>query len=149
MPYSSGVERALKAAQLAHAGQTRKGDPTKPYAVHPTHVALLLARLGADDAVLQAALLHDVVEDCEGWTVERVAAEFGERVGAIVAEVSEDKALSWEERKREAIRRAPRLSAEAAAVQAADKLHNLASLREQLELAADPAVVWARFKGGR
>ncbi len=46
--FSSGVEAAIRAALLAHEGQTRKGDPI-PYVSHPYHVALLLARSGADD----------------------------------------------------------------------------------------------------
>ena len=76
--FSAGVEAALRASLLAHEGQTRKGDAT-PYITHPFHVALLLARSGADDVTIQAGLLHDVVEDCEGWTPERVAAVLARR----------------------------------------------------------------------
>ena len=149
MAYSDGVERALRVAIEAHDGQFRRGDDRCPYAVHPAHVALLLARLGMDDDVVQAALLHDVVEDCEGWDRERVEAEFGARVAAIVAEVTEDKSRTWAERKQAGTDAVAGMSAEAVSVKAADKLHNLQSLCVSLEGAADRAVVWDRFKGKR
>src|SRR5262245_12532261 len=97
--YSEGLEHALRAAEAAHRGQMRKGSDV-PYVTHPIHCSILLARLGYSDAVLQAALLHDVVEDCDGWTIARVEREFGPDVASIVAELTEDKTKSWEERKR-------------------------------------------------
>ncbi|MCA9299190.1 MAG: bifunctional (p)ppGpp synthetase/guanosine-3',5'-bis(diphosphate) 3'-pyrophosphohydrolase, partial [Phycisphaerales bacterium] len=60
--YSPAVERALAVAIEAHARHVRKGNGD-PYAVHPVHMAMLLARLGLDDVTVQAALLHDVAED--------------------------------------------------------------------------------------
>ena len=42
--FSPGVERALRIAVEAHAGQVRKGDGETPYVTHPMHVALLLTR---------------------------------------------------------------------------------------------------------
>jgi (p)ppGpp synthase/HD superfamily hydrolase len=146
--YSNGIERALATAIAAHDGQTRKGKG-HPYVVHPIHVAMILTRLGVEERVVQAGLLHDVVEDCDGWTIERVEREFGPRVASIVDEVSEDKSKTWEERKREGIAHARSMSSEAATVKAVDKLHNLASLREALASAQDPDEIWARFNGGR
>ena len=146
--FSEALERALGVALVAHEGQFRKGSGM-PYVVHPIHVALLLARYGAEDEVIQAGVLHDVVEDCEGWTIERLRVEFGARVASIVDELTEDKSRSWEERKQAAIDHAPSMSREAAAVKACDKLHNLESLLAQLEQARDPERVWERFRGGR
>jgi (p)ppGpp synthase/HD superfamily hydrolase len=147
--FSPDVERALRAAIAGHEGQMRKGLEPTPYVTHPIHVALLLARLGFDDAIVQAGLLHDVVEDCDGWTIERVRAEFGERVSSIVAELTEDKSKSWEERKRSGIDRVASMSEGALTVKAADKLHNLESLVRDLEAAQDRERVWKKFKGGR
>lgn len=147
--YSDGVERALRAALEAHDGQIRKGADAVPYVTHPVHVALILARWGQDEAVIQAGILHDVVEDCEGWTLERVAEEFGETVAALVAPLTEDKSLGWADRKQATIEGVTEMPREAAAIQAADKLHNLRSLLGDLELAADPEEVWCRFRGGR
>jgi (p)ppGpp synthase/HD superfamily hydrolase len=147
--YSPLIERALAVCMTAHAGQTRKADTTVPYAVHPVHMALELVKLGVDEDVVVAALLHDVPEDCQGWTVERVRLEFGARVAGIVAQLTEDKRMSWEDRKRDGIAKVPHLSPDAATVKAIDQLHNLNSLRRQLETARSQERVWSRFKGGR
>lgn len=147
--FSDAVEHALDTAVHAHAGQLRKGHHQRPYHVHPLQVALLLARLGHDDVVLQAALLHDVVEDCEGWTVERIAEEFGDAVAGIVDELTEDKSRPWAERKQWAVDHAAHMSAAGAAVKAGDQLHNILSLCNDLERTDDPDAVWAKFRGGR
>lgn len=147
--YSSIVERALHAAIAAHEGQSRKGDSASPYVTHPMHVALMLARFGLDDDVIAAGLLHDVVEDCPSWTLERVQAEFGAHVAGIVGQLTEDKSRSWAERKQTAIEKVPHMSPEAASVKACDKLHNLHSLVDQLRAAPDAESVWAQFNGGR
>jgi (p)ppGpp synthase/HD superfamily hydrolase len=146
--FSHDVERALRVAVSAHDGQLRKSLEPVPYATHPFHVALILSRLGFDATVIQAGLLHDVVEDCEGWTHERVEREFGSEVRAIVAELTEDKSKSWEERKRTGIEHVARMSPPALAVKAADKLHNLQCLVADLRSTDDHARVWKQFKGG-
>lgn len=145
--FSHDVERALRAALDAHAGQTRKGSSI-PYATHPVHVAMILARVGAAEPVLQAALLHDVVEDCDDWTPERVEFEFGPQVAAIVAQLTEDKGRTWEERKQAAVDHVPHMSGEAVLVKAADKLHNLSTLLAELRAARHPDDVWRHFTRG-
>jgi GTP pyrophosphokinase len=75
------VRRAYEVAVKAHEGQVRvSGDP---YIQHPLAVAAILADLGLDDVTLAAALLHDAVEDT-GMTLDRVIADFGGEVAAIV-----------------------------------------------------------------
>jgi (p)ppGpp synthase/HD superfamily hydrolase len=145
--FSQQVEHALHIAQTAHAGQTRKGS-AKPYIVHPLHVALILARAGADDMTLQAGILHDVVEDCDGWTLDRIQGEFGQEVCTVVAELTEDKSLPWIERKQAAIDHVPGMTQAAVLVKAADKLHNLSSLLADLRDADDPDDVWSHFSAG-
>jgi (p)ppGpp synthase/HD superfamily hydrolase len=147
--FSPAVERALAVALEAHAGQLRKSAAQVPYAVHPLHVAILLARWGQEDDVVVAGLLHDVVEDCDTWTLARVEAEFGREVARIVGELTEDKSRAWEERKRAAVEHVPRMSPQAATVKAADKLHNLHTLALELRQAAAPDEVWSRFRRGR
>lgn len=61
------LEHALRIAVEAHAGQVDKAG--QPYAFHPIRVSLRLA--SEDERIV--ALLHDVVEDCEGWSFERLA----------------------------------------------------------------------------
>ncbi|MBL8861220.1 MAG: bifunctional (p)ppGpp synthetase/guanosine-3',5'-bis(diphosphate) 3'-pyrophosphohydrolase [Planctomycetes bacterium] len=147
--FDPATERAICASLDAHRGQMRKGGEGTPYAAHPVHVALILARLGAAPRVLQAALLHDAAEDSPDWPLERIAREFGAEVAGVVAELTEDKSRTWEERKQAQLVSAPRLSRDALLVKAADKLHNLRTLAADLREARDPAAVWARFRGGR
>ncbi|MBK7642386.1 MAG: HD domain-containing protein [Planctomycetes bacterium] len=147
--FSSAVERALRTAIAAHEGQLRKGLEPVPYVTHSFHVALILARAGLDEVVIQAGLLHDVVEDCEGWTIARVEQEFGREVAHIVGELTENKTHTWQDRKQHQIDSVATLSAPALSIKAADKLHNLATLAADLRAAQDPGLVWQRFSGGR
>lgn len=147
MLFTPSIERALRTAFEAHSGQQRKGCDV-PYVSHPVHVAMLLARDGADDVTLQAALLHDVVEDCEGWTFERLELEFGAEVTAVVRPLTEPKGEPWEVRKQAALDHVPTMDHRAAGVKAADKTHNMRSLVERLEDAATPELAWQPFTRG-
>lgn len=147
--FSVDTERAIVACVTAHDGQWRRGGQGVPYSVHPLHMALMLARWNLDEVSIQAALLHDIVEDCEEWTLEGLSKDFGPRVASIVGELTEDKSLSWAERKEAGIASVPGLSSEAASVKAVDKLHNLQSLRASLECAEDQSEIWGQFRGGR
>lgn len=89
--FSHGIELAIEVTLEAHAGQRRRGGREGPYAVHPIHVALMLARMGLSEVSIQAALLHDVVEDCEGWTLALLEERFGAEVAQVVAQLTEDK----------------------------------------------------------
>lgn len=53
--------KALDIAITAHDGQVRKSG--EPYVIHPILVASITAFISADETMVQAALLHDVVED--------------------------------------------------------------------------------------
>ncbi len=145
--FDAGVEAALEAALNAHHNQTRKGSVV-PYISHPMHVAMMLSRLGCDAAMVQAGLLHDVVEDCEDWTTERVRSEFGEDVAGLVDELTECSGDSWEARKQAAVDKAPSMSSRAATLKACDKLHNLSTLALALEGSDDSKSVWKHFSRG-
>src|SRR5262245_4550881 len=59
----AALRSALAFARARHGGQTRRGSDT-PYWVHLVRVAMQLPRWGLDDPdLLQAAILHDVLED--------------------------------------------------------------------------------------
>jgi (p)ppGpp synthase/HD superfamily hydrolase len=89
---------------------------------HPTEVADMV---GDDDEELQAAaLLHDLVEDT-GVDVPGIAAEFGSRVAALVAAMTEDQSISdYGERKHEHRQRARDAGRDVALLFVADKLSN-------------------------
>ncbi len=119
------VEAASFAAQR-HTGHHRKGDAKEPYINHPLEVANLLANVGGVDDidVLIAAILHDTVEDV-GVKKEEIVERFGERVAGFVMEVTDDKSLPKDERKRLQVEHAPHLSPEAKLVKLGDKISNI------------------------
>jgi GTP diphosphokinase / guanosine-3',5'-bis(diphosphate) 3'-diphosphatase len=120
---------ALAFAAHKHRDQRRKDASASPYINHPIALADVLANeAGIDDpAVLAAAVLHDTVEDTE-TTLAELADRFGAEIASVVAEVSDDKRLPKEERKRLQIEHAPTLSRAARLVKLADKICNLRDL---------------------
>ena len=60
------LEKAIKIAAEAHTGQVDKGG--NPYILHPLRVML---SLGTEEERI-VGVLHDVVEDCDGWTWEQL-----------------------------------------------------------------------------
>jgi guanosine-3',5'-bis(diphosphate) 3'-pyrophosphohydrolase len=95
------VMRAADAAARWHVHQRRKDSAQEPYINHLLEVASLVAAAtnGTEPNVVIAALLHDAIED-QGVTAEIIATEFGEQVADIVMEVTDNKSLPKEERKR-------------------------------------------------
>lgn len=75
------IEKAYAFAAHAHEGQTRLSG--EPFLHHPMQTALFLAGLHLDAATLQAALLHDVMEDC-GVTLQQLDSQFGPEVAKLV-----------------------------------------------------------------
>ena len=73
--------KALELSLEAHKGQTRKSG--EPYIVHPILVAAITAKVSNDEMMVQAALLHDVVEDTD-YTIEELEHEFGYDVAHMV-----------------------------------------------------------------
>lgn len=63
------LEYFLQIAVLAHAGQVDKGGA--PYILHPLRV---MAKVKGEAQKI-VAVLHDVVEDCPDWTLERLEGE--------------------------------------------------------------------------
>lgn len=78
------IVKALAFATKAHAGQKRKYTG-EDYIAHPISVAdtLRMYYSFATDEMYCAALLHDVVEDCD-VTVEEIEQEFGETIAKYV-----------------------------------------------------------------
>jgi len=83
-----GDNRLIRAthdfASKAHAsiGQVRKYS-REPYIVHPVAVAQLVHSVPHDDAVIAAALMHDVVEDTP-VTLEEIEERFGTEIAELV-----------------------------------------------------------------
>ncbi|MBD0292777.1 MAG: bifunctional (p)ppGpp synthetase/guanosine-3',5'-bis(diphosphate) 3'-pyrophosphohydrolase [Jiangellaceae bacterium] len=124
------VERSYRAAERAHAGQTRKsGDP---YITHPLAVATILAELGMTPPVLAAALLHDTVEDTE-YGLDDVRREFGDEIAMLVDGVTKlDKVKYGQAAQAETVRKmvvAMSKDIRVLVIKLADRLHNARTWR--------------------
>ncbi|XP_045613030.1 guanosine-3',5'-bis(diphosphate) 3'-pyrophosphohydrolase MESH1 [Procambarus clarkii] len=125
---TAAIIKCVNFAAVKHKDQKRKDPERTPYINHPIGVAYLLVEGGVENLdVLQAALLHDTVEDTQ-TTLEEILNEFGPEVAGIVAEVTDNKTLDKQERKRLQIVKAATASNEAKLVKLADKLYNLRDL---------------------
>jgi len=122
-----------------HEGQFRKGEGSTPYIHHPIEVAAILSQAGTveDSDVLQAALLHDTIEDTP-TRPEEIETHFGSRVRSIVVEVTDDTSLKKSERKAAQIAHAPHLSKDAQCLKLADKISNV------FDVAFSTPVDWPR-----
>jgi len=115
---------AIRYATVAHDGQVRSGDG-RPYIVHPLHVAMVLVSNGiTHPKILQAAVLHDIVEDTP-VTVEMLRAIFGAAVSRIVAEVTDDPAKTKKEQREHLLATASTKSLGARLVKIADAISNV------------------------
>ena len=130
------LDAVLFAAER-HKNQRRKDADASPYINHPIALAHLLATTGgvSDVVVLQAAILHDTIEDTE-TTEDELRARFGAGVTNIVLEVTDDKSLPKLRRKELQVEHAPHKSPGAALVKLADKTCNLR------DIAAAPPADW-------
>ena len=88
MIYTPMVNRALRLAYRAHAGQLDRGGV--PYIFHPYH----LAEHMDDERSICVALLHDVVEDTP-VTLEEIQREFPSEIAEAVALLTHDPSTDY------------------------------------------------------
>ena len=81
------IDRALAFATIAHADQKRKYTG-QPYIVHPVEVMQIVKSVPHDEAMLIAALLHDVVEDTD-VTLDEIRTSFGDDVASLVDDLTD------------------------------------------------------------
>jgi guanosine-3',5'-bis(diphosphate) 3'-pyrophosphohydrolase len=125
---SAKLLRALDFAAEHHSVQRRKGAGGEPYVNHLIEVAALLANVGGidDEDVLVSAVLHDIVEDTPIILAE-VGRLFGQRVEEIVGNLTDDKALPKDERKRLVLERLAHADESTKVVKLADLCSNVSS----------------------
>ena len=127
------VSRAADYAARRHVKQRRKGASQEPYVNHLAEVVNLLAQTleKPNPQLLAAAWLHDVLEDtCPtpeeyARTKAEIEKQFGPVVLGIVLEVTDDKSLPKETRKRLQIATTAGKSREARLLKIADKTSNV------------------------
>jgi guanosine-3',5'-bis(diphosphate) 3'-pyrophosphohydrolase len=125
------VERAFRFARNAHRGQVRASG--EPYIVHPLAVAGILADLELDVTTLEAALLHDVVEDT-GVGLDQVEAAFDPEVALLVDGVTKLGQIKYRSRVEEQAENLRKMFLAMAKdirvilIKLADRLHNMRTL---------------------
>jgi|AP95_1055475.scaffolds.fasta_scaffold03116_4 GTP pyrophosphokinase len=139
---ADAVENALKFAIESHRGQLRESG--EPFIEHPIATALRLADMRLDTTTIQAALLHDVMEDC-GISFEEIETDFGTDVAKLVDGVTKLKRLDMISENSAMLRQASTPEATRAAslrkmlvamaddvrvilIKLADRLHNMETL---------------------
>lgn len=122
------ITKAYEVAKDAHTGQLRLSG--EPYVTHPIAVACILAELGMDNECVEAALLHDVVEDTT-VSLEEVKKKFGEDVALLVDGVTKLGKIpltTKEEQQAENVRKmllAMAKDIRVVIIKLADRLHNM------------------------
>lgn len=125
------ISKAYEFAESAHTGQTRKSG--EPYITHPLAAASLLADLHMDHETISAAIMHDVIEDCD-ITKEEMEAEFGVAITELVDGVTKITTAEFStkaERTAQTIRKTLLAMAEdirVILIKLADRTHNMQTL---------------------
>ncbi len=125
------VDRALKFATIAHADQKRKYTG-KPYIVHPIEVMQIVSTVEHDEAMLAAALLHDVVEDTD-IDLDTIRDVFGDDVASLVDDLTDvSKPEDGNRKVRKALDRehSAQASARAQTIKLADLISNSSDILE-------------------
>lgn len=125
------VRRAHEFGARMHAGQNRTSG--EPYIYHPLAVARVLAEMRLDAQTIEAAILHDVIEDTEVDKAQ-IAAQFGPSVADLVEGVSKFhrvEGMTRAERQAESVRKLLLAMAQdlrVILIKLADRLHNMRTL---------------------
>jgi len=125
------LSQAADYAARQHIAQRRKGDRAEPYVNHVVEVAAMLAEAtdGSDAVLVMGGLLHDTLEDTDA-TYADLVERFGTDVAGLVQEVTDDKSLPKQVRKRLQVETTPHKSTRAKLLKIADKTSNLRGLVE-------------------
>jgi len=135
------IFKALRFSADKHRHQRRKDKDESPYINHPIDVAELLWGIGRvrDVQIVVAGILHDTLEDTE-TTADEIRIAFGESVLSLVQEVTDDKSLPKEIRKRLQVEHASHKSIGAKQIKLADKISNVR------DIANSPPSSWSLLR---
>jgi GTP diphosphokinase / guanosine-3',5'-bis(diphosphate) 3'-diphosphatase len=145
------IQRAYAFAEESHRGQKRLSG--EDFIEHPVAVATILADLGMDLTTLQAALLHDVVEDTT-LGLDEIETEFGDQVTAIVDGLTKLDKIKFRSREQEQAENTRKMMLAMAKdirvllIKLADRLHNMRTLdvfsrQKQQEKATETIEIYA------
>ena len=136
------VRQAYRFADEAHLGQLRKSG--LPYITHPIAVAAQCAEWKLDAHALQAALMHDAMEDC-GITKQELIERFGAPVAELVDGLTKLEKLEFDTREQnqaESFRKmllAMAKDVRVILIKLADRTHNMRTMADM------PRTKWGRI----
>ncbi|MGB4704145.1 MAG: HD domain-containing protein [Candidatus Saccharicenans sp.] len=135
---------AMAIALEAHKEQRRKGKFSTPYIIHPVIVGMQLLKLGYEEDVVIAGILHDLLED--GFPEkdreevrEIIKNNFGKNILEMVEALSEPKdpgmsrderKRTWEERNQKKLEKLSNSSPEARAIAVVDIYANMLEMKK-------------------
>jgi GTP diphosphokinase / guanosine-3',5'-bis(diphosphate) 3'-diphosphatase len=125
------LQAAYRFAELSHEGQLRISG--EDFITHPLAVAGILADLRLDSTTLEAALLHDTVEDT-AVSLDDIEAEFGDEVARIVDGLTKLDRFKFRTREQEQAENVRKMIVAMAGdirvllIKLADRLHNMRTL---------------------
>jgi GTP pyrophosphokinase len=125
------IQRAYAFAEAAHAGQKRRSG--EDFIEHPVAVAAILADLRLDTTTLEAALLHDTVEDTDVALAD-LEEGFGDEVTRIVDGLTKLERIEFKSREQEQAENVRKMIVAMAGdirvllIKLADRLHNMRTI---------------------
>ena len=129
------IRAAFECANAAHKGQPRKSG--EPYITHPLAVAQILAEeLKLDSESIEAALLHDVIEDTD-ISHEEVAKRFSPTIADLVEGVSKLTRIQYATKEHEQMENLRKMlmamskDIRVILIKIADRLHNMRTMEYQ------------------
>ena len=128
---ADAIRRSYAFAEERHRGQLRRSG--EPFITHPVGCARICAELGMDGLAIQAALLHDTVEDTDAQLSE-VEDAFGPEVAALVDGVTKLTKIHFESQAEHQAENYRKLIVSMSSdirvliVKLADRLHNMRTL---------------------
>ncbi len=145
------IRAAFDYACDQHAGQMRKSGET--FIHHPWAVAVICAELKLDTATIQAALLHDVVEDTDA-ELDDIRERFGDEVTLLVDGVTKLAKISFQSREQAQVENYRKMIVAMAQdlrvvlIKLADRLHNIRTIgalgkQKQLQTARETLEIYA------
>ena len=145
------IWEAYRFSKQAHEGQKRKSG--EDYIMHPVSVACIAARFHLDSPSIQAALLHDVVEDT-AISLDDIKTKFGSKVAKLVEGLSKLDKIQFDdatEAQAENFRKmllAMSQDVRVILIKLSDRLHNMQTLdhlkpEKQLRIAQETADIYS------
>lgn len=105
----------MQLACKAHEGQYRKSG--EEYVTHPLCVSIILSEMEVDKECIVAGLLHDIIWQNTGYTVENVKIDFCERVAKLIEEANSFERID------------DNTNMDVVLIKLADRLHNMRTIK--------------------